>query len=469
MVTTTLVIDNLSGEASLAFSKNGLLYFSSSGGTIDRLDSTQTSVITEVTASDGATGGAAFALDSNDNIYWHTNDIPNNAFNIYKKTSAGIISILGQTPGISFGMALDANGDIYAACYNGSILKITASSGNIATFLTAPSGVAPACIAFDSAGNLYYTDFNGPNIYKVTSGTTVSNVFITSNIHNQYGYSLAINNGNIYVTSATTSIIEVYDNSGTISSTITLPYIGRFLAFDSTGHLYCSTASPNNIYKITDSSFVAEPVLAAKYPSPSLTPPASAPPLAPASAGTTQSSSGSGTTQSSSSSSTVASSICFIANTPIVTDQGIIAIDKINPKVHTIRNNQIKLITKTVTDDKYLVCFEKDALGPNIPSKTTIMSKNHALLYKGKMVRAKDLINKNNSIYRVKYTGETLYNVLMETHEKILVNNLVCETLEPNCMIAELFTHLETLEPRQQESLIKAFNSKTKTLHNSSK
>jgi hypothetical protein len=105
----------------------------------------------------------------------------------------------------------------------------------------------------------------------------------------------------------------------------------------------------------------------------------------------------------------------------MLTDQGIIAISKINPMVNVIRNN-------------------------------------HALLYKGKMVRAKELINKNNSIYRVKYTGETLYIVLMETHEKMLVNNLVCEMLNPKEMIVELLEYLETLELKEKEAFIAKFN-----------
>ena len=40
---------------------------------------------------------------------------------------------------------------------------------------------------------------------------------------------------------------------------------------------------------------------------------------------------------------------------------------------------------------------------------------------------------------KIKYDGELLYNILMEDHEKLNVNNLVCETLHPDHEIAKLY------------------------------
>ena len=134
--------------------------------------------------------------------------------------------------------------------------------------------------------------------------------------------------------------------------------------------------------------------------------------------------------------------ICFIAGTPVQTDQGIIHIDKINPKIHTINNKQIVAITRTVTHEDTLVCIEPDALAPNVPSEKTTVSRCHAILFNGKMVRAKklvSLISDRDKIYHVKYNGEILYNVLLKTHEHISVNNMIAETLDPNHMIAKLY------------------------------
>ncbi len=131
--------------------------------------------------------------------------------------------------------------------------------------------------------------------------------------------------------------------------------------------------------------------------------------------------------------------ICFPADTPITTNQGIIPIQKINPDIHTINDNKILSITRTISTDKYLVCFEKHAIGLNCPRQKTIMSLGHGIYYKGKMIIAKDFLGYNKKIYTIKYNGEVLYNVLMDKHEKMNVNNLICETLHPKNRIAILY------------------------------
>jgi hypothetical protein len=152
------------------------------------------------------------------------------------------------------------------------------------------------------------------------------------------------------------------------------------------------------------------------------------------------------------------SNICFIAGTPITCNQGNIPIENINPDIHTIRNKNIIGITKTITQDKYLICFEKDALGINFPSQKTIISKNHRILYRGNMRKAKEFVEISDKVYKIKYRNEVLYNVLMEEHDKIVVNNLICETLHPENGIARLYRKLQKLNPEQQNELINNYN-----------
>ena len=152
------------------------------------------------------------------------------------------------------------------------------------------------------------------------------------------------------------------------------------------------------------------------------------------------------------------SNSCFPAKTPIQTDQGSVNIDEINTEVHTIRNKKIVAVTKIVSQDKHVVCFEQDSLGKNIPSQKTIISQNHELLYKGKMMKAKDFVGSVDNVYMKKYNGEVLYNVLMEEHDKMIVNNLVCETLDPKNRIAKLYMMLQKMTPERQETFIKKFN-----------
>jgi hypothetical protein len=160
------------------------------------------------------------------------------------------------------------------------------------------------------------------------------------------------------------------------------------------------------------------------------------------------------------------SNICFPVGTPITTNQGEVAIEKINPKIHTIQNKPIVGITKTILAlDKYVVQFEKDSLGNNIPFQTTVMSKNHQLYYNGNMVKAYTLLGLNNKIKKIKYNGELMYNVLMEEPDKILVNNLVCETLHPENTIAKLFKVFQNLNIEQQQQVIKWYNKEYKKIY----
>ena len=130
--------------------------------------------------------------------------------------------------------------------------------------------------------------------------------------------------------------------------------------------------------------------------------------------------------------------ICFPANTPINTDQGIISIKRIDPSFHTINKNRIVAITQTITLAKYLICFKRDSLGKNYPAEDTIMSKEHKVYYMGRMIEAKHFVGQVKNVFKIPYHGEILYNVLMERYNKLQVNNLICETLHPENVVAQL-------------------------------
>ena len=101
--------------------------------------------------------------------------------------------------------------------------------------------------------------------------------------------------------------------------------------------------------------------------------------------------------------------------------------------------------------------FEKDALAANLPSEATTMTQNHMLFYKGKMMKAKEFVN-NESVSKVPYKGAVLYNVLMEEHDKMVVNNLICETLHPENYVAKMHHAFKVLTPKQRVELIQKVN-----------
>jgi len=69
------------------------------------------------------------------------------------------------------------------------------------------------------------------------------------------------------------------------------------------------------------------------------------------------------------------------------------------------------------------------------------MSKHHKVCYDGRMVEAYKFCEDFQHVYKIKYNGEVLYNVLLEEHSTIRVNNMVCETLHPKNIVAKLYNN----------------------------
>jgi uncharacterized delta-60 repeat protein len=152
--------------------------------------------------------------------------------------------------------------------------------------------------------------------------------------------------------------------------------------------------------------------------------------------------------------------ICFPAGTPVLTDQGNIPIEEINPEFHTIHRKPIIAITQSIMNENNIVCIEKHSLGINIPNKRTYISNYHGIIYKNKLIPAKQLVGRLHGIYYVKYNGETLYNVLMEKHYIMNVNNIRVETLNPRNIVAKLYTNEHT--PEEKAKIILEINETSK-------
>lgn len=159
----------------------------------------------------------------------------------------------------------------------------------------------------------------------------------------------------------------------------------------------------------------------------------------------------------------IISGICFIGSTQIATDQGDIEIQNISTKKHTIRGQQIDAITRTEFYGKNLIKIEKDAFMKNVPNKDVVLTTEHQVMYKKRMVRAIDLLNMRVSekIQKIKYNGEIMYNILMENHGIMVAQNMIVETLHPENMIAKVYRDLNfnELTLRQKCKIIRELNS----------
>jgi len=131
--------------------------------------------------------------------------------------------------------------------------------------------------------------------------------------------------------------------------------------------------------------------------------------------------------------------ICFPAGTPVTTDQGFVPIEKLNPDKHTIDGKKIVAITQTRPLFKEIVSIKKNALANNVPSQNTQISNHHMVSYQGNMIQACELANVCEGVNFIPYNGETLYNVLLEKHSVMTINNMVCETLHPRNVMAIIY------------------------------
>lgn len=139
---------------------------------------------------------------------------------------------------------------------------------------------------------------------------------------------------------------------------------------------------------------------------------------------------------------------CFTSDAIVATDQGDVPIGKITTK-NTIDQKEIKGISETIYTQDQIVVIEKGAFGKNKPSQKTKVAPYHRFMINGKLQMIKKFVN-GETIYYKKYRGETLYNIILETHDTMCINNMTVDTLHPNCLIAQLFNGTLTKEKRKQ-------------------
>lgn len=219
---------------------------------------TSTGVVTtlagsgNIGATDGSGTAASFnfprgiAVDSTGNVYV----ADTNNFKIRKITPTGVVStfagsgITGSTDGTNtnasfgtvYGIAVDADGNIYVADTNKFKIRKITSSGVVSTFAgsgiggsvvdgtgTAASFSSPSGVAVDSSGsNIYVSDTNARKIRKITSSGVVT-------------------------TFAGSDSVGPTDGTGTSASFG--PMHG--IAVDSIGNIYVADTGENKIRKIT--------------------------------------------------------------------------------------------------------------------------------------------------------------------------------------------------------------------------
>ena len=169
--------------------------------------------------------------------------------NVYKYTTNGVQSTFAS--GFNFwvtGLAFDNASNLFVAVESGaiagqgSISKIS-PNGTQTTFASGLQG--PFGLAFNSAGNLFETDWGSGNIYEFTTNEMQST--FASGLQNPNG--MAFNSsGDLFVADASGHIYEFTTNGvqSTFASGLNNPY---GLAFNKAGDLFVADSGSGNIYE----------------------------------------------------------------------------------------------------------------------------------------------------------------------------------------------------------------------------
>jgi sugar lactone lactonase YvrE len=191
-------------------------------------------------------GPYGIALDAEGNVYVTTN---NNTIEKFGPNGADL-GVFAST-GINFGMGLafDRDGNLYAANFvGGTIEKFSPNGTDLGVFANV---IGPTGLAFDAAGNLYVGNL-GSRIDRFAPDGTPLGTFATVNLNNPEG--LAFDSaGNLYVANNGSDSIEIFFPTGAHLGTITSPNLSGpiGLAFDSEQNLYAVNNVTATIEKFT--------------------------------------------------------------------------------------------------------------------------------------------------------------------------------------------------------------------------
>jgi hypothetical protein len=150
------------------------------------------------------------------------------------------------------------------------------------------------------------------------------------------------------------------------------------------------------------------------------------------------------------------SNICFRGDAKVLTSEGYMKIREVKKGIK-IQGEEIEEVTRTISKEEEVVLMKKGSIMKKMPIEDTVITKEHKVLYKGRMVEAKELVNGRTIVYE-KYKGETLYNIMLSGEGKMVVNGMIVETLSPCNNIAKLYKILKGYKEEEKCEIIKIYN-----------
>ena len=182
--------------------------------------------------------------------------------NVYKITPTGGVSLFASGFGDIMGFAYDASGILYVAAYSaGEIWKV--SPDGVASLFVADRGVGLHGVAFDQAGNLYYSSRNRSDfqIHKITikpSGEVgVISIFAPDATFSSPAGLAFDGNGDLFVAVAGDGRVCKITPEGVVTTFAAGFANVSEVAFDHAGTLYVSDYTRSIVYKVSPSGIVS--------------------------------------------------------------------------------------------------------------------------------------------------------------------------------------------------------------------
>jgi len=392
----TEVIQSLIFDPTLGFDKGGKMYILTTNYILSvKADKTIEVFFTLNSVNAGTTvfGNYGLAFDTNRNLYYTgltVNDTTQGALMCVNTVVTPIIAttIYSAVPNVIYNLVAIDSSQVYSKTPSAIEILYISSVNN-------------------SVPQLIKSTVGSPQTQKLINGSTYGIVKVTNMIITKAGliYASVVNtDGSVSINQYTSNFTPVPVTT-LLSANATNNKIATIVGENATGLAVSDTSLyfSNNAHTVLSSYTPPSPT-----PSPTPTP-------------------------------SPYGNICFPANTPVKTDQGVVAIQNIIASFHTINSKPIRAVTKSMLLEKFLVCFEAHSLRKNYPSQRTIMSGEHKVRYNSELTEARNFVGRFDGVKIVKYNGQILYNILLDTHETVKVNGLVCETLHPNNAIAQLY------------------------------
>ncbi|WP_086652120.1 Hint domain-containing protein [Acetobacter cibinongensis] len=133
---------------------------------------------------------------------------------------------------------------------------------------------------------------------------------------------------------------------------------------------------------------------------------------------------------------------CFLKDTMILMQGGYVAVQdiKVGDKIVVVKNGKQELASvtmlketpeafvKTGVEEDYPVRILKNALAEGVPSQDLLVTPEHCLVFDGKLVPSRMLVNGCSVFYDKSFTKFGYYHIETEEHSVIIANNTLTET-----------------------------------------